>query len=348
MDGAELVETFPSMFTPDDMPLPWMDSPFLETLLDKSDLSNNERDLVRGFARDGFMMIDPEIPSEVLDRVDADIRGRHPLDGEGRPQRIQDAWRFSDAVKEIATADTVLRTLRVLYRRDPIPFQTLSFGVGTEQRTHSDTIHFQTYPPNWMCGVWVALEDIDEENGPLHYYAGSHRERVYDLADLDLESDYGAYASYEDFVEALADAKGWQRRTLTIRRGQALIWAANLLHGGEPVMNRERSRRTQVTHYYFGGCTYYTPMRSDVFLGRIAFRDNLVDIRNGQPIPHWYKGHRYEPTPSDRRAVLPARLAGNSETLRWERASTWHRWVPPAAVPVVRRAARRLRSVRGK
>jgi ectoine hydroxylase-related dioxygenase (phytanoyl-CoA dioxygenase family) len=26
-----------------------------------------------------------------------------------------------------------------------------------------------------MCGVWVALEDIDMGNGPLIYYPGSHR-----------------------------------------------------------------------------------------------------------------------------------------------------------------------------
>jgi len=26
-----------------------------------------------------------------------------------------------------------------------------------------------------MCGVWLALEDIDADNGPLIYYPGSHR-----------------------------------------------------------------------------------------------------------------------------------------------------------------------------
>ena len=31
-----------------------------------------------------------------------------------------------------------------------------------------------------MCGVWVALEDITEDNGPLHYYPGSHRLPDYD------------------------------------------------------------------------------------------------------------------------------------------------------------------------
>lgn len=335
------------MFTPEDMPLPWVDSPFLDRLLERSGLRADEQALVRGFADDGFVVIDPQLAVDVLDRAERDLAERHPTGADGRPGRIQDAWKFSPAVKEIAVADRVLSTLRTLYRRDPIPFQTLNFAVGTEQRTHSDTIHFQTYPANWMCGVWVALEDIDDENGPLHYYVGSHRERLYDMADLDLMSDYGAYPSYEDFVEALADAKGWERRTLTIPRGHALVWAANLLHGGEPVTGHGRTRRTQVTHYYFGNCTYYTPMNSDVFLGRIAFRTDTIDIRTGQPLAHSYKGHSYTPTPSPYPAVVPARVSGSATSLTTaEVGSSWRRWVPPAAVPLARKVARRLRQGR--
>ena len=30
-------------------------------------------------------------------------------------------------------------------------------------------------PEGFMCGVWVALEDMDMDNGPLVYYPGSHQ-----------------------------------------------------------------------------------------------------------------------------------------------------------------------------
>lgn len=37
------------------------------------------------------------------------------------------------------------------------------------------TIHFNSIPSSYMCGAWVALEDINMDNGPVVYYPGSHK-----------------------------------------------------------------------------------------------------------------------------------------------------------------------------
>ena len=44
------------------------------------------------------------------------------------------------------------------------------------------------------------------------------------------------------------------------KKGQALIWDANLLHGGAPQTDRSLTRHSQVTHYFFEGCSYFTPL----------------------------------------------------------------------------------------
>ena len=41
------------------------------------------------------------------------------------------------------------------------------------------------------------------------------------------------------------------------------MWHANLLHGGAPQRDTSRTRHSQVTHYFFEGCRYWTPMLSD-------------------------------------------------------------------------------------
>lgn len=48
---------------------------------------------------------------------------------------------------------------------------------GTEHATppHQDNYYFNLAPPN-VVTLWLALDEVDEENGCLRYVAGSHRE----------------------------------------------------------------------------------------------------------------------------------------------------------------------------
>ena len=90
-------------------------------------------------------------------------------------------------------------------------------------------------------------------------------------------------------MRLLIDELGLERRVLRLRKGQALVWAANLLHGGSPIKDPARTRHSQVNHYFFEGCLYYQPQRSDPFLGRIEWLDKR-DVRTGRLIPQSYNG----------------------------------------------------------
>src|SRR5207344_2424932 len=100
---------------------------------------------------------------------------------------------------------------------------------------------------------------------------------------------YEHYGDYEELVQTLVRELKLERRVLRIPRGRAILWAANLLHGGSPIKNPARSRHSQVTHYYFEGCLYFQPQRSDPFLGRIQWLDKR-DVRTGRLIPQVYNG----------------------------------------------------------
>src|SRR6202012_4631720 len=77
--------------------------------------------------------------------------------------------------------------------------------------------------------------------------------------------------------------------TFLPKKGDALIWAANLLHGGGKHTEKSRTRWSQVTHYYFEDCAYYTPMRSDPFYGLIDFR-RIRNICDGSIVENKYLG----------------------------------------------------------
>lgn len=277
--------------------IPWCDSPFLEQQIAAEQMPAELAAIARRYARDGYVIIDPEFAPGLIEGTIQDMNGRYRDGGGGAyssPGRIQDSWQFSDHSRRIASDPKVLDLLYFLYRRQPVPFQTLNFPLGTQQRTHSDTIHFHCFPHHFMCGVWVALEDIDLTNGPLHYYPGSQRLPLYDMHDLGISASqqsnpYEHYVLYEDFIESIAKSKGLRRTELQVKKGQALVWSANLFHGGSPILDPSRSRHTQVTHYYFTDCVYTTPLMSD-FRGGKAFLREPMNIKNGRAVTGRYNG----------------------------------------------------------
>jgi ectoine hydroxylase-related dioxygenase (phytanoyl-CoA dioxygenase family) len=237
------------------------------------------------FQRDGYVIFDPEITEAVLDGVLRDVEGKYLYEGEkaeidergvvyqpGARPRIMNAWKASDDARAIALAPKVLAVCEELYGRKPLPFQTLNFPVGTQQSAHADAMHFNSDPPGQMCGVWLALEDMDMSNGPLVYFPGSQKMSLPTWEEIEGEDtgrypdwDFDAFIhsrhrSYEAHVQKLIQDRGLQPEYGTIRKGEALLWSANLLHGGSPQNDPSRTRHSQVTHYYFEGCRYTTPM----------------------------------------------------------------------------------------
>jgi hypothetical protein len=254
-------------------------------------------DQVERFERDGFLVIDGACPPELVDGVRAEVdpmlhdRWSDAMEDTrdgliytnygGWPEhdlawhRILNAWKTCDSVRALALSEPLVAVVEQLYGRRVKPFQTLNFPIGTQQPAHADSFHFQSDPPGLMCGIWVALEDMDMENGPLVYYPGSHRlpmptwdviEEATGYAvspdEFEAHQDFLAkrHAQYAEYCRLLIEREGLEPQYGTIRKGQALIWSANLLHGGSPQSDRTRTRNSQVTHYFFEGTRVYTPM----------------------------------------------------------------------------------------
>lgn len=113
-----------------------------------------------------------------------------------------------------------------------------------------------------LLGVWIALEDITEENGPLHYYPGSHRLPYYLNADYQNEGNAWklgskSYSEYEEMVAKKIKENGIQKTKFLAKKGDLLIWHANLFHGGEPHQNKLHSRKSMVYHYFKAGSVCY-------------------------------------------------------------------------------------------
>jgi hypothetical protein len=297
--------------------VPLIESPLFETELEQMELDPAQTKLAIDLNRDGYAVFDfpdPEIDARI-DRIkhrltpllsatdDKNGKASHP----GVRGRVQDAWRDDEDVRAIAANPAVLELLGRLYGRRAFPFQTLNFPVGTQQHPHTDAVHFSSIPERFMCGVWLAMEDIDATAGPLCYVPGSHKWPIISNTMVgrrgwgqELSS---AQTPYHDAWNALVAATGAPIETFLARKGQGLIWAANLLHGGSVQTDPSRTRWSQVTHYFFDDCVYYTPAFSDEPLGKIALR-NVVSATDGSAKPNLYLGEQVVPVAKSRRTRL--------------------------------------------
>jgi len=110
--------------------LPWTESPFFERELKASALSDEDKAFVKSFADNGYAVFDPGFDIPLIDQLNASLKAEFdaiPTED----KRIQDAWTTNEYVKKVAISDVVLNKLRLLYQREPVPFQTLNFPVGT-------------------------------------------------------------------------------------------------------------------------------------------------------------------------------------------------------------------------
>lgn len=284
---------------------PWIEEDNYKDFEEYRSLSSAEQAEADFYHEYGYLIYED---IDILENVDINTLKREVnkhYDWSSR--RIQDLWRISKGVKDIACNSFILNKLKMLYGRNMIPFQTLNFINSTEQATHSDFIHFATIPERFMVGVWVALEDITDKQGPLHYYEGSHKLPEYTYEELQINARPDEYAdpytysrgAYREYELKLPNyLKSYKYKTLPIKKGSFLIWASNLAHGGTFQEDKTLNRWSQVTHYLGEGVIAVTPMFSYKSKGKWFTRRPNNIITGGFNEPS-FNGNPVKFTPTD-------------------------------------------------
>jgi len=241
-----------------------------------------ELDILRRiFERNGFVIVKPRFPEGVLEGAKEFTEKVYTtcISNPKPPKECvnfhQDRYTHNDGVKSLALDADVLAVLAALNGFKPYPFQTLNYPTTSKACTHSDYVHFAPHPRHLMCGVWVALQDIDPRSGPVFYYPGSHRKDFYSMQDFGLQPRQHHphnYPKYQDIMEASMNISGLKRHTAILKKGEALIWTSNLVHGGPPPEVERLRRLSQVSHYFFEGADYnWAPVMSDVTEDKIIY-----------------------------------------------------------------------------
>lgn len=186
----------------------------------------------------------------------------------GLPEAVRESvrssshWRIGDLHCHLPSASSIfhderMRSLCSMILGVPAhPEYSLTFQRGSEQRLHQDMAVFHVLPVNHLIGVWVALEDISPDSGPLVYYPGSHREGMYPSFSNYPQTnrrttDDTASAQYDRHI--VQTSRKYEERHFLAKAGDALFWHGQLIHGGSGMENPDSTRRSFIVHFMSEG-----------------------------------------------------------------------------------------------
>jgi hypothetical protein len=175
------------------------------------------------------------------------------------PAKALDIHHFSPAVRDLMFADAIAEFLGLIFESKALASQTLGFLRGSAQEGHQDSAYVAYTVPRQFAATWAALEDVTIGAGELFYYPGSHRFEEFIYQDNyksvhEAQRMTGERLSrdlVERHVRSLEERavqRGIPKLPFATKKGDVLVWHADLVHGGNPV-SRATTRKSIVTHY---------------------------------------------------------------------------------------------------
>ncbi|MBK7406645.1 MAG: phytanoyl-CoA dioxygenase family protein [Saprospirales bacterium] len=163
--------------------IPWLDRPDAEAALladpRYAGFDAATQAQLRQFVREGYLIFKGFYTPGEVDALNREVDRLLDSGATGfnyTRKKIMDAHEESELIDRHYFRNTRMTDLLAFIMGRPVvPFQTIQFLEGSEQRAHSDFIHMTTEPLGYLIASWTALEDTHEGNGPLFYYPGSHR-----------------------------------------------------------------------------------------------------------------------------------------------------------------------------
>lgn len=176
-----------------------------------------------------------------------------PDDALSAVYKLNDLYLDSDSCRNLSLSPRLGAVLSELLDGEPIIINSLNFKKGSQQPLHFDTYYMPPPVENMMAVSSICLEDQSPEAGPISYYPGSHKIPPYVFSHGRLHAVNEEMGQATRYIELELQKRGLREEVFVGEAGDVFIWHAQLYHGGTPIIDQEKTRRSLVTHYWRAG-----------------------------------------------------------------------------------------------
>lgn len=171
-------------------------------------------------------------------------------DGEQLPRKLEQPFLKHERFKQMALDERLVAALTDLMPEPPLLARDQLFmkppRFGSAKPYHQDNYYFRCSPPDHVITAWIALDDVDEQNGCLRYISGTHREGI--LAHEPLPGEPHNLAIPEELVDRSKE------ELAEVRKGGVVFHHGETLHTSHR-NESDRWRRAYATHWLTASVT---------------------------------------------------------------------------------------------
>jgi hypothetical protein len=164
--------------------------------------------------------------------------------------KLNNLFARRSTIRGVALSARIRPILAQLLEGEPLICNSLNFERGSQQPFHIDSWYMPPPVEGRMVAAWFALDDVDATNGPLVYYPGSHRIPPYRFSHGRLNEIAEERPQCDAYLKGELEARALRETELHGKKGDVFIWHGQLLHGGRPIGDMSRTRRSMVIHYW--------------------------------------------------------------------------------------------------
>lgn len=136
---------------------------------------------------------------------------------------------------------------------------------------HTESIYLTTFPKFRSVRIWIAMEDIKDDAGPLCLYPGTHRRPAISpsqlgvargLSNPQLWIEYRRH--YLPYMKNILTQGNYPSIALNVKVGTTILMHPNLIHEGIAAKDRELTRKALVGSFVAKDVLLYSDLSGKV------------------------------------------------------------------------------------